>query len=242
MPHSLFISDLHLCASRPKTTQDFIRFLGETAVQAQAVYILGDLFEYWAGDDDLESPISLLVINALQALHKKDVKIYFMHGNRDFLIAHQFAAAAELTLLSDPTLIDLYGTSTLLMHGDTLCTDDLPYLAFRNTVREAQWQANFLAQPLAVRHNMIQGMRARSESEKSEKPAEIMDVNEQAVVETFKRFAVTRLIHGHTHRPALHTYEMEGKRLERWVLTDWYGEGGYLYCDKHGCRQAKVRQ
>lgn len=242
MPHSLFISDLHLCATRPEITQDFIRFLDETATHAEALYILGDLFEYWAGDDDLQNPVSRLVIHALQALHKKNVNIYFMHGNRDFLIANQFAAAAELTLLSDPTVIDLYGTSTLLMHGDTLCTDDLPYLEFRNVVRDPQWQANFLAQPLAMRHKIVQGMRARSESEKSEKSTEIMDVNEQAVIETFKRFGVTRLIHGHTHRPALHTYEMGGKRLERWVLADWYEEGGYLFCEKHGCRQIKVRQ
>lgn len=242
MPHSLFISDLHLCATRPVITQDFIRFLSETAIHAQALYVLGDLFEYWAGDDDLKSPVSRLVIHGLQALHEKDVKIYFMHGNRDFLIANRFAEVAQLMLLSDPTIIDLYGTSTLLMHGDTLCTDDLAYLVFRNAVRDPQWQTNFLAQPLAVRHGIIKGMRARSESEKSEKSAEIMDVNEQAVVETFKRFGVVRIIHGHTHRPALHTYEMGGKRLERWVLTDWYEEGGYLYCDENGCRQAKLRQ
>ena len=178
---SLFISDLHLCASRPEITSSFIDFLQVTAVNAEALYILGDLFEYWAGDDDMEDIHHQTVINALKKLAETGVRIYFMHGNRDFLIGADFCQVANVTLLQDPTLIDLYGKKTLLSHGDTLCTDDIDYQAFRRQVRQTKWQSEFLSQPLPERKAQIENIRMRSEQEKTGKSNEIMDVNPEAV-------------------------------------------------------------
>ncbi len=237
MSHALFISDLHLCTSRPHITKIFLSFLANIASQAEALYILGDLFEYWAGDDDIEAPLHAQVVKSFQELRKSNVQMYFMHGNRDFLIAQEFAATAGIALIEDPARIDLYGTDTLLMHGDTLCTDDLSYLKFRAMVRDDRWQEDFLTQPLATRHQLIQAMRARSETEKSTKAVDIMDANESTVLDTFKKFAVPRLIHGHTHRPGCHQYESGGQIYTRWVLPDWYEKGGYLRCDREGCQQ-----
>ena len=236
MPHALFIADLHLCVTRPDITKIFLDFMDTVAKQAESLYILGDLFEYWAGDDDLAQPLHRTVAEKLQEIRQQNVGLFFMHGNRDFLIAQKFADAANLTLIPDPTQIHLYGTDTLLMHGDTLCTEDTAYLKFRDMVRDDAWQHNFLAQPLQVRHQLIQAMRATSESQKSNKPPEIMDASETAVLSTFEKYAVTRIIHGHTHRPFRHDYELNGKRCQRWVLPAWYEKGGYLHCDAEGCQ------
>lgn len=234
--HCLFISDLHLCSSRPAITRQFIDFLRTTASKAQALYILGDLFEYWAGDDDLNDPHHSEVIAALNALGASGTGIFFIHGNRDFLLAQGFAEAAGITLLNDPTLLTLYGKRVLLSHGDALCTDDTAYQAFRQQVRDPAWQKTFLDQPLAARKAQIEALRLRSEQEKSHKTESIMDVNADAVRELIRAYDYPEfLIHGHTHRPALHTLELDGRVCQRWVLGDWYEQGSCLRCDATGC-------
>lgn len=233
--HSLFISDLHLCDSRPEISRLFFHFLDTEARCADALYILGDLFEYWVGDDELSSPLNARVASALHELTKTGVHVYLMHGNRDFLLAQQFASASGARLLIDPSLIDLHGTPTLLMHGDTLCTDDQAYLQFRAQVRDPAWQAGFLSQPLAARQALAQQLRNQSEHAKQEKSADIMDVNADAVAQCLRQHGYPRLIHGHTHRPAQHMLAVDGHDCTRWVLQDWYHSGGYLRCDAHGC-------
>ena len=240
MPHSLFIADLHLCSTRPEITRLFERFLAEIAPQAEALHILGDLFEYWAGDDDLADPFNARVVQLLRTVADRGTRMYVMHGNRDFLLGDLFLRDAGASLLPDPTLIDLYGTPTLLMHGDTLCTDDHDYQRFRAMVREPQWQAAFLAKPLAERKAQIEELRRRSETEKSLKAADIMDVNPQAVAAELRAHHYPRLIHGHTHRPARHEHHIDGMLCERWVLPDWYDSGGYLRCDAGGCRALSI--
>ncbi len=233
---SLFISDLHLCRERPEINSLFFRFLRERVPGSDALYILGDLFEYWAGDDDLADPFHAEIETALRQVSDSGVRLYFIHGNRDFLVGDEFARATGVTLLQDSTVVDLYGTPTLLMHGDTLCTDDVKYQAFRTQVRDATWQRDFLAKPLAVRKAMIENVREQSAREMKEKPPEIMDVNLDAVADAFRRSGCSRMIHGHTHRPARHVHEVDGKTCERWVLTDWYLRGGWLEVGEAGWR------
>lgn len=223
---SLFVSDLHLARDRPAEKERFLTLLSEFAGHDCEVFILGDLFEYWVGDDDIDDPFNASVVAALSGLHKTGVALYFMHGNRDFLIGERFAEEAGLTLLADPVVRSIQGEPTLLMHGDLLCTDDLAYLAFREEVRNPAWQAQFLGQPLAVRHEMARAATKESDVAKSGKSMEIMDATPQAVLDAFKKEGVKRLIHGHTHRPAIHTYKDLG--AIRYVLPDWYGRGGYL--------------
>lgn len=235
MSHTLFISDLHLCHTRPAINSLFERFLRDIAPQAEALYILGDFFEYWAGDDDLVEPFHTAIAQQLSALAQSGTRLYLMHGNRDFLIGEAFQHAAHITLLPDPTLIDLYGQPTLLMHGDTLCSDDVEYQKFRLMVRSPQYQQAVLAKPLAERKAMIEALRKKSEEEKSYKTEAIMDVNAEAVADVLRKHGYPRLIHGHTHRPAMHVHSVDGKSCERWVLTDWYNAGGYLRCDASDC-------
>ncbi|MDR2196232.1 MAG: UDP-2,3-diacylglucosamine diphosphatase [Gallionellaceae bacterium] len=234
--HTLFISDLHLSADRPHITGIFLRFLRETAPQAEALYILGDLFDYWVGDDDLGDALHEEVTGALRALADGGVKIHFMHGNRDLLIAEKFAAASQAALLPDPTLIHLYGTPTLLTHGDALCTDDTAYQAFRAQVRNPEVQRQFLARPLAQRRQEIAQMRAASEAEKRHKTAEIMDVNDDAVKTLLREYGYPRLIHGHTHRPGCTVYQLDGHACERWVMGEWGARGNALRCERNACR------
>ena len=236
-PHALFISDLHLCASRPVITQQFTQFLEHTANRADALYILGDLFEYWAGDDDLTDPHHQHVIQALSRLSRQGVACYLIHGNRDFLMGSGFAKAAKLQMLADPTALALYGHRVLLSHGDALCTDDVAYQAFRHQVRQPQWQQHFLNQPLATRKAQIEALRMRSEEEKNIKSDSIMDVNDNAVEDLLRTHAYPEIfIHGHTHRPALHQIMIDGHVIERWVLGDWYEQGSCLSLNKTGCR------
>lgn len=216
-----FISDLHLSADRPGLTALFERYLAGPAREAGSVYILGDLFEYWAGDDDLDDPLNRGVAETLAGFAEGGSKIYFMAGNRDFLLGNEFATRAHLQILQEPTLIQLGEQRTLLCHGDSLCTDDLAYQAFRHQVRNPAWQAQFLAQPLAMRKQIIAGVRMKSETAKSEKDAAIMDVNGDAVAALLREHGYPLLIHGHTHRPAAHTLDVEGHGCERWVLADW---------------------
>jgi len=168
------------------------------------------------------------------------VPIYLLHGNRDFLIAEHFCLAAKVTLLNDPSLIEVHNKKILLSHGDDLCTDDIAYQQFRAEVRNAQWQANFLSQPLAVRKKQIEAIRARSAQEKSVKQLEIMDVNQQAVVALLEQYQPDIFIHGHTHRPNQHTVNISHKTIVRWVLGDWYAQGSYLAVDETGCHSMKL--
>ena len=232
---TLFVSDLHLSPARPAIIQAFFDFLSGPAARASSLYVLGDLFDYWAGDDDLDDPFNASVVNALRALSARGVALYLMHGNRDFLIGAAFVEAAGAKLLTDPTLIKLHGTPTLLTHGDALCTGDTDYQAFRGKVRALEWQAEFLSQALSARKAAIAQLHARSERDKRTKPAQIMDVAPSAVAILLRAHGFPRLIHGHTHRPALHVHEVDGHRCERWVLADWYERGSYLRCDATGC-------
>jgi UDP-2,3-diacylglucosamine hydrolase len=234
MPGTLFISDLHLDPERPAITALFQSFLASRAAGADALYILGDLFEAWVGDDD-DSPMNRAVARGLQACAAGGTPVFVMHGNRDFLIGQQFAAQAGCTLLDDPACIDLYGTPTLLMHGDLLCTDDTDYMAFREQVRNAQWQAELLSKPLEERRQIAAGMRQRSRKQTGGKPEAIMDVNQQAVLDAMSGHRVQRLIHGHTHRPAIHELTVAGQPAQRIVLGDWYEQGSVLECRPEGC-------
>jgi UDP-2,3-diacylglucosamine hydrolase len=225
---ALFVSDLHLTESRPQANETFFSFLETQAREAGALYILGDLFEYWIGDDDLADPFNAIVAGALNNLSRAGVRLYVMQGNRDFLMGPAFCAATGALLLPDPTVHAIGGQETLLMHGDTLCTDDVDYQAWRRTARSSAWQDPFLAKPLAERRREIEALREKSREVIQAKPAGIMDVNETAVREAFHRHGVSRLVHGHTHRPGRHALQVDGKACERWVLPDWYGSGGYL--------------
>ncbi|TCV90864.1 UDP-2,3-diacylglucosamine diphosphatase [Sulfurirhabdus autotrophica] len=240
MPHTLFISDTHLCISRQHTNTLFFDFLRNTATKAESLYVLGDLFEYWPGDDDIDEPLHTEVASAFSQLKDRGVALFLMHGNRDFLVGEKFCKAAGMTLLKDPYLFDLHGTSTLLMHGDTLCTDDIAYIAFRDQVRNPAWQAAFLAKPLAERKMIIEGLRESSKQAQTQKSTEIMDVTNEAVQNTLRIYNYPRLIHGHTHRPAKHAETVDGKICERWVLPDWYEHGGYLRCDSSGCEMIHI--
>lgn len=235
MSHTLFISDLHLSSDHPHTMAVFQRFIATVAPQAEALYILGDLFEYWAGDDDLDDPFHARVIGALQGLAAQGIKVFLMHGNRDLLMGDALAQACDARLLPDPTLLDLYGTPTLVSHGDKLCTDDIEYQQFRAQVHDATFQKNFLAQPLAERKAYIEMLRRQSTSAKQGKDAAIMDVNDDAVVALLREYRYPRLIHGHTHRPDRHEHRVDGHSCERWVLSDWDRTPSALRCDAEGC-------
>jgi UDP-2,3-diacylglucosamine hydrolase len=232
---TLFISDLHLDPERPTVTKLFLELLGTRATDADTLYILGDLFEAWVGDDDA-SPMNQAVCTGLKKCVTSGTPVFIMHGNRDFLLAAQFADASGATLLEDPALIDLYGTPTLLMHGDLLCTDDREYLVFRAMVRDPQWQQQLLSKSLQERQLIAREMRNKSRQQTGGKPESIMDVNQEAVVETMTAHKVQRLIHGHTHRPAIHDLLVSGQPAQRIVLGDWYEQGSLLECTPTGCR------
>jgi UDP-2,3-diacylglucosamine hydrolase len=224
----LFISDLHLCESRPAITHTFLQFLNDIAATAQALYILGDLFEYWAGDD-AATPLHAEIIEAFALLHAKGTQVYLMHGNRDFLIGSIFCQQAKITLIADPTLIQLGETFALLSHGDALCTDDVAYQKMRAQFREPAWQAQFLSQPLSTRQSQIAHIRMQSEAAKAEKSMVIMDVNAEAVCELLSAYHFPPIfIHGHTHRPNTHLIEHGEQQTIRYVLGDWYEQGSCL--------------
>ena len=236
MTHTLFVSDLHLGQERPNVTRLFLNFLANCARAAEALYILGDLFDYWAGDDDIDDSHHRPVIQAMRELVESGTPVYVMHGNRDFLLGAGFAQASGARLLPDPAVIDLYGRRVLLTHGDRQCTDDLEYQTFRSMVRDPQWQQGFLAQPLAQRKAQIAELRSRSEQAKSHKDIAIMDVNAHAIVELLRCHDFPPLlIHGHTHRPGRHVIEVDGKTCERIVLADWGDRGSCLECSASGC-------
>ncbi len=228
---TLFISDLHLCDERPRTTALFKQFISTTARNAEALYILGDLFEFWIGDDQLDhDPLAQIVAQSLASLTLYGTQVFFMHGNRDFLIGNRFADSAGLTLLADPTHLIVDDRSLLLMHGDTLCTDDTGYQVFRRQVREPAWQASILAKPYDERVALAHALRSRSDVEKSMKADSIMDVNQASVAAVLKSSNYPCLIHGHTHRPAHHRHMIDGRLCDRWVLADWHDTGASLVC------------
>lgn len=236
MPHTLFISDLHLSADHSGSMVAFQRFMADVAPQAEALYILGDLFEYWAGDDDLQDEFHARVMAELSGLARRGTLIYLLHGNRDLLIGEAWANACQARLLQDPTLLDLYGTPTLMSHGDTLCSGDAEYQRYRAQVHDAAFQQQFLARPLTERKAYIEQLRARSTLEKQTKDSAIMDVSDAAVAALLREYRYPRLIHGHTHLPDRHEHVVDGHRCERWVLGDWHQQGSALRCDKQGCR------
>lgn len=230
---TLFISDLHLDASQPEIIEHCLAFLRDEAAGSEALYILGDLFEAWVGDDDPE-PARKRVVQALRALSDGGLPCFFMQGNRDFLTGHVFAVKAGITILPDPTVIDLYGRRVLLMHGDTLCTDDEEYQSFRRMVRDPQWQQHFLSQSLAHRIAMAQQARDASRQHTGAADAQIMDANAQAVVEAMRTAGVDTLIHGHTHRPAIHSLTIDDRPATRVVLGDWHAQGSVLRWGQNG--------
>jgi UDP-2,3-diacylglucosamine hydrolase len=230
---TFFISDLHLHESHPEVTQAFYCFLQEQAKGADALYILGDFFDAWIGDDD-DTPLGIEVAQHLHTLHAHGTRIYLMHGNRDFLLGETFAQAAGASLIPDPTIINLYGKPTLLMHGDTLCTNDVEYQAFRQQVRSPTWQQQILSQPIAARRALAAQIRAQSKSMNSIKTEDIMDVTPEEVVRIMEEAGVTQLIHGHTHRPARHTLIIDDIPAERIVLGDWHDAGWCIRADDDG--------
>lgn len=229
----LFISDLHLSQERPLINEIFLRFLRDTAPQADALYILGDLFEAWLGDD-MVLPEYQSAISELKQL-SNTVPVYVMYGNRDFLMRRDFESMAGCTLLDDEVVIDIYGTPTLLMHGDTLCTDDVAYQDFRKMVRNPTWQDEMLGKTPQERLALARKLRDISKAETSGKQQDIMDVNQLTVESAMQKHNVFQLIHGHTHRPAMHEFKLEGQPAKRIVLADWYETGGLLRCDESGC-------
>ena len=222
-----FIADLHLEESRPDITEAFLGFLPAYAHHIDALYILGDFFEAWIGDDE-RTPLQETVAKALRAVTATGTALYLMHGNRDFLIGQDFCDRVGATLLDDPTVMDLYGEPTLLMHGDSLCTADEEYQKFRATMRNPQWQQAFLKRPLADRQTVARQMREISQGRNQGKEQTIMDVTPDEVVAEMARWGVQRLIHGHTHRPAIHELEAGGQPARRYVTGDWHEQAWYI--------------
>lgn len=240
-PHwaALFISDLHLSPDMPHTAEAFFNFLKSKALDTKELYLLGDIFEYWAGDDDLEEPFNQSIVTALANLNKRGVKIYWLAGNRDFLVGEKFAHASHLQLLSEPVVTTIAGNKILLLHGDAQCTDDTAYMAFRAQVRNPIWQREFLEQDLNKRKALIAGMRAGSKDAQKNKSMEIMDVNQAAIAALFESHQVKTMIHGHTHRPKQHHHQTQQGECTRYVLPDWDYDaqetrGGWLGINQAG--------
>jgi UDP-2,3-diacylglucosamine hydrolase len=223
----LFISDLHLSAERPETVRLFLRFLADRATRAEHLYILGDLFDVWIGDDDRTAPIPAL-LSALRRVTDNGTHLWVMHGNRDFLLGEAFCHETGSRLLPDPTCVDLYGTPTLLMHGDLLCTDDEAYQAFRRQLRQPDFTQRFLAMTLDQRRAQARHYREQSGEANSLKPGAIMDVNQQTVASYMGKHTARRLIHGHTHRPSAHSFTLDGEAAHRYVLGEWHADGAEI--------------
>lgn len=235
---TLFIADIHLGNEHPEISQRFVEFLQQQAVAAEALYILGDLFEVWIGDDAVQ-PEHQAAIEALKQLTDAGTPVYVMQGNRDFLLGQTFEALSGCQLIKDPLLIDLYGSPTLLMHGDSLCTDDSEYMQMRQQLRSPAWQRPFLAASVEQRLQTARQYRDKSRQRSQNKSMEIMDVNADAVEAVMAQHGVTQLIHGHTHRPAVHALTINAQTAKRIVLGDWYSQNSSLHCDEAGCRLNK---
>jgi UDP-2,3-diacylglucosamine hydrolase len=226
---TLFISDLHLSLEKPQITRRFLDFLKNRAVKANELYILGDLFDTWVGDDDFMPPTHK-IRKRLKHLTDSGIKVYLQQGNRDFLLGQRFCQQTGVILLDDHAVIDLYGTPTLLMHGDLLCTDDLPYQTFRIKSHSTEWQHNVLSKPLVLRLLVARWYRLRSHFHKRGKTQDIMDVNPNTVIETLRSHNCLRLIHGHTHRPNVHSFEIGGQTAQRFVLSEWHNDKAEILC------------
>ena len=226
----LFVSDLHLSAQTPELNALFLEFLGGRARAAEALYILGDLFEYWVGDDDIDSPDHATIIAALRELSASGVAVNVMRGNRDFLLGEGFATATGARLLPDPYVLSTPEWQFVLSHGDALCTDDAEYQAFRAQSRSVEWQGAFLAKPLTERHAIAQALRERSEAGKQGKDSYLMDLNPGATDDFLREHGYATFIHGHTHKPATHDHIVDGIHVERWVLADWHDGKGETLC------------
>ena len=233
--NTLFISDLHLDAERPDGIARFVRFVERETPTAEALYILGDLFEAWIGDDVTDAGYRP-AIAALADLKRRGVPCFFMHGNRDFLIGKRFAAATGCRLLGDYEVIEVAGERVLLTHGDLLCTDDKPYMALRAVVRQPAWQQDFLAKPIEERRAFADDLRDKSRAAVAEKPPEIMDVNQQTVESAMRDHGVDLLLHGHTHRPGIHRFTLDGSNATRIVLGAWYEQGSAVRWNADGFR------
>jgi UDP-2,3-diacylglucosamine hydrolase len=230
---TLFISDLHIDASRPDITEQFLNFLSVEASSAEALYILGDLFESWIGDDAAD-PAQVKAIAGLKELTSSGVPCFVMHGNRDFLLAAEFCRSSGAQLLPDPLIVTLYGEAVLVMHGDALCTDDRSYQRLRATVREADWQRQFLALSVASRRALAGAARAGSQAHTAALEYAIADVNADSVAQALRAAGAATLLHGHTHRPAIHALQVDGRPCTRIVLGDWYHQGSVLRWSRGG--------
>jgi UDP-2,3-diacylglucosamine hydrolase len=228
MAPALFISDLHLAPERPGLVAAFHELVPGRARGAAALYVIGDLFDAWLGDDQLKEPLAAKVAGAMASLAASGTRVYLQRGNRDFLLGERFAGAAGATLLPDAVVHDLYGTPTLIMHGDQLCTDDIGYQRLRAFWQNPVYRRHLSRLPYGVRRGIARLLSAGSRHATASKPEKIMDVNAGAVAAAMSEHRVTRLIHGHTHRPARHDFSLDGHACQRYVLADWYKAGSYL--------------
>jgi len=228
---TLFISDLHLTGKRPQVTELFLQFLETDAVSADALFILGDFFEYWIGDEAIQRPDHEPIIKGLKKLSAAGKPVYVMHGNRDFLLGKKFEDATGCQLIGDPIVVELYGEKILLTHGDYLCTDDIPYQEFRKLVRQPDWQSQFLSKSVQERDEIAQKYRSISKELSATKQPDIMDINQRTLIDEMKKYEVYSVIHGHTHRPAIHDFEVDEHEAQRIVLGDWYDQGSMLVVD-----------
>ena len=239
--HTLFISDLHIDASRPAIGEQFLRFLRTEAQEAAALYILGDLFETWIGDDAPDAA-QAKVTAGLKELTSGGVPCFVMHGNRDFLLSTDFCRMSGARILPDPITVTLHGESVLVMHGDALCTDDRAYQRLRATVHDADWQRQFLALPINARRALAGAARAGSEAHTAAMESAITDVNADSVAKALRASGTSTLLHGHTHRPAIHALEVDGRPRTRIVLGDWYDQGSVLRWDQNGPQLASLQR
>ncbi|MDH3325975.1 MAG: UDP-2,3-diacylglucosamine diphosphatase [Gammaproteobacteria bacterium] len=225
--HTLFISDLHLSHQTPTIAHNFLTLLREQSADLDALYILGDLFEYWLGDDGI-TPQHHPILNEIKQVSERGIPVYFIRGNRDFLISNEFAKQTACEIMEEPVVINLYGNPTLIMHGDLLCTDDHAYLQFREQVRNPQWQTHFLGLNMDQRIEMAKQARDVSQTSTKEKSMGIMDANQSTIEQYMREYSVNTLIHGHTHRPGVHQFEIDGQKTKRIVLGDWGDKASYL--------------
>jgi len=232
MSEILFISDLHLTADRPAMIELFSQFINQRAIHAKALYILGDFFEYWLGDDDPAEGLDD-VFSAFDTLNAHNIPVFFIHGNRDFLAHTAFEKRAHCQIIPDPSIININKTEVILMHGDSLCTDDISYQEFKKTVRTEQWKKDFTAKTITERKEIVKSLRATSKAETSRKDEEIMDVNQNAVENVFTTQKLNWLIHGHTHRPDIHQFIINDQTVTRIVLGDWHDQGSVLSIKEH---------
>lgn len=237
---ALFLSDLHLSPDRPAAAAAFRAFCAGPARTASAVYILGDLFDWWVGDDQVADPFVATMVESLRALSDTGVPLFVGRGNRDFLLGERFARATGATILPEMSVVDLAGTPTLICHGDELCTDDAEYQAYRARMRDPDTLARLLRLPYSVRRLIAWWLRRKSRQGKARKSDAIMDVTPATVADAFRRHGVVRMIHGHTHRPAVHVHEVDGTPRERHVMADWHDHGHYLAVDADGVHVREI--